>query len=89
MDILPQSCPHFTQAPSPVLVFVQNKQRCDVIGNRTEDPGKGNGRFSSEPDMIFNESDQELRDLAHQKHAFLCLRVTTRAAIEICQTQGM
>lgn len=24
MDILPHSCPHFTQAPSPVLVFVQH-----------------------------------------------------------------
>ncbi|KAK1337965.1 hypothetical protein QTO34_001068 [Cnephaeus nilssonii] len=31
---------------------------------------KGNMKFSSELGMIFNEHDQELRDLGYQKHAF-------------------
>ena len=31
-----------------------------MIDNHIEDPEEGNVKFSSELDMIFNESDQEL-----------------------------
>lgn len=41
-----------------------------MIDNHAEDPERGNVKFSSELGMIFNERDQELRDLGYQKHAF-------------------
>ncbi|XP_045145711.1 polypeptide N-acetylgalactosaminyltransferase 11 isoform X3 [Echinops telfairi] len=63
--------PRFTQGPSRVLElqFKANKVG-DMIDNENEDPGKSNIKFSPELGMIFNERDQELRDLGYQKHAF-------------------
>ncbi|XP_072820226.1 polypeptide N-acetylgalactosaminyltransferase 11 [Vicugna pacos] len=63
--------PRFTRSPSQVLEsqFKANKID-DVVDNHIEDPEKGNMKFSSELGMIFNERDQELRDLGYQKHAF-------------------
>lgn len=63
--------PRFTRGPSRVLdpQFKANKID-DVIDNHIEDPEKGHLKFSSELGMIFNERDQELRDLGYQKHAF-------------------
>ncbi|XP_063524073.1 polypeptide N-acetylgalactosaminyltransferase 11 isoform X2 [Pongo pygmaeus] len=63
--------PRFTRGPSRVLEpqFKANKID-DVIDSRVEDPEEGHLKFSSELGMIFNERDQELRDLGYQKHAF-------------------
>ncbi|XP_030682068.1 polypeptide N-acetylgalactosaminyltransferase 11 isoform X2 [Nomascus leucogenys] len=63
--------PRFTRGPSRVLEpqFKANKID-DVIDSHVEDPEKGHLKFSSELGMIFNERDQELRDLGYQKHAF-------------------
>ncbi|XP_074171195.1 polypeptide N-acetylgalactosaminyltransferase 11 isoform X2 [Rhinolophus sinicus] len=63
--------PRFTRGPSRILElqFKANKID-DVIDNHVEDTEKGNLKFSSELGMIFNERDQELRDLGYQKHAF-------------------
>ncbi|XP_059877136.1 polypeptide N-acetylgalactosaminyltransferase 11 isoform X2 [Delphinus delphis] len=63
--------PRFTRGPSQVLEsqFKANKID-DLIENHIEDPERGNMKFSSELGMIFNERDQELRDLGYQKHAF-------------------
>ncbi|KAF6275986.1 polypeptide N-acetylgalactosaminyltransferase 11 [Rhinolophus ferrumequinum] len=63
--------PRFTRGPSRILEsqFKANKID-DVIGDHIEDTEKGNLKFSSELGMIFNERDQELRDLGYQKHAF-------------------
>ncbi|XP_043365625.1 polypeptide N-acetylgalactosaminyltransferase 11 isoform X2 [Dermochelys coriacea] len=40
------------------------------FGNHAHDPGKGDMELSPEMGMIFNEHDQEVRDLGYQKHAF-------------------
>ncbi|XP_043397528.1 polypeptide N-acetylgalactosaminyltransferase 11 isoform X3 [Chelonia mydas] len=40
------------------------------FGNHAQDPGKGDMELSPEMGMIFNEHDQEVRDLGYQKHAF-------------------
>ncbi|XP_040858462.1 polypeptide N-acetylgalactosaminyltransferase 11 isoform X4 [Ochotona curzoniae] len=63
--------PRFTRGPSRALdtQFKVNKID-DVIDNDVEDPEKDHLKFSSELGMIFNERDQELRDLGYQKHAF-------------------
>lgn len=45
---------------SGIRVIIKCKQNCDMIDNHIEDPEEGNVKFSSELDMIFNESDQEL-----------------------------
>uniref|UniRef100_A0A8I3WWA3 Polypeptide N-acetylgalactosaminyltransferase n=1 Tax=Callithrix jacchus TaxID=9483 RepID=A0A8I3WWA3_CALJA len=62
--------PRFTRGPSRVLEpqFKANKID-DVIDSHIEEP-EGHLKFSSELGMIFNERDQELRDLGYQKHAF-------------------
>lgn len=62
--------PRFTRGPSRVLEpqFKANGID-DVMNNHVEDPDKGYLK-SSELGMIFNEHDQELRDLGYQKHAF-------------------
>lgn len=60
-----------------------------MIDNHIEDPEEGNVKFSSELDMSFNESDQELWYLGYKKHAFIWLSVTTWAVMEICQTRGV
>nr|XP_035924948.1 polypeptide N-acetylgalactosaminyltransferase 11 isoform X2 [Halichoerus grypus] len=63
--------PRFTRGPSRVLESQFKVNRIDdTIDNHVEDPEKGNMKFSSELGMIFNERDQELRDLGYQKHAF-------------------
>ncbi|XP_035555580.1 polypeptide N-acetylgalactosaminyltransferase 11 isoform X3 [Canis lupus familiaris] len=63
--------PRFTRGPSRVLESQFKVNRIDdKIDNHVEDPEKGNIKFSSELGMIFNERDQELRDLGYQKHAF-------------------
>nr|KAF6469447.1 polypeptide N-acetylgalactosaminyltransferase 11 [Molossus molossus] len=63
--------PRFTRGPSRVLElqFKANKID-DVVDHHIEDSEKGIVKFSSELGMIFNEHDQELRDLGYQKHAF-------------------
>ncbi|XP_042783072.1 polypeptide N-acetylgalactosaminyltransferase 11 isoform X1 [Panthera uncia] len=63
--------PRFTRGPSRVLESQFKVNRIDdMIDNHIEDPEKGNTKFSSELGMIFDERDQELRDLGYQKHAF-------------------
>ncbi|XP_046291989.1 polypeptide N-acetylgalactosaminyltransferase 11-like [Marmota monax] len=63
--------PRFTRGPSRVLEPQFKANRIgDVLGNHIEDPEKDHLKFSSELGMIFNERDQELRDLGYQKHAF-------------------
>ncbi|XP_046951873.1 polypeptide N-acetylgalactosaminyltransferase 11 isoform X2 [Lynx rufus] len=63
--------PRFTRGPSRVLESQFKVNRIDdMIDNHVEDPEKGNTKFSSELGMIFDERDQELRDLGYQKHAF-------------------
>ncbi|XP_077897013.1 polypeptide N-acetylgalactosaminyltransferase 11 isoform X3 [Ictidomys tridecemlineatus] len=63
--------PRFTRGPSRVLEPQLKANRIgDVLGNHIEDPEKDHLKFSSELGMIFNERDQELRDLGYQKHAF-------------------
>uniref|UniRef100_A0A8C2UNL4 Polypeptide N-acetylgalactosaminyltransferase n=1 Tax=Chinchilla lanigera TaxID=34839 RepID=A0A8C2UNL4_CHILA len=63
--------PRFTRGPSKILdPQLKPNKIDDVIDNKVEDPEKGRLKFSSELGMIFNERDQELRDLGYQKHAF-------------------
>ncbi|KAL7976477.1 hypothetical protein Chor_008426, partial [Crotalus horridus] len=40
------------------------------LGNAAQDLLKSDAEFSPEMGMIFNEQDQEVRDLGYQKHAF-------------------
>ncbi|XP_048196456.1 polypeptide N-acetylgalactosaminyltransferase 11 isoform X2 [Perognathus longimembris pacificus] len=63
--------PRFTRGPSRVLEsqFKANKMD-DVIDNNIGDSEKDHLKSSSELGMIFNQRDQELRDLGYQKHAF-------------------
>ncbi|XP_029426358.1 polypeptide N-acetylgalactosaminyltransferase 11 isoform X2 [Nannospalax galili] len=62
--------PRFTRGPNRVLEPQFKGNRIDdVMDNHVEDPDKGHLK-SSELGMIFNERDQELRDLGYQKHAF-------------------
>lgn len=70
-DHLQKFYPRFTRGPSRLLEpqFKANKID-DVIDSHVEDPEEGHLKFSSELGMIFNERDQELRDLGYQKHAF-------------------
>ncbi|CAM5094530.1 unnamed protein product [Eretmochelys imbricata] len=63
--------PRFTRGQ----VRVPKPQRKDSsignpFGNHAQDPGKGDMELSPEMGMIFNEHDQEVRDLGYQKHAF-------------------
>ena len=87
---LPKFYPCFTRGPSGVLEsqFKANKID-DVRDNHTEDPEEDNVKFSSALGMIFNESDQALRDLWYQKHAFNMLLGKGLAATEMQQIQGM
>ncbi|XP_049979689.1 polypeptide N-acetylgalactosaminyltransferase 11 [Alexandromys fortis] len=63
--------PRFTRSPGRVLdpQFKANRMD-DLMNNHLEDSDKGLSKSSSELGMIFNERDQELRDLGYQKHAF-------------------
>lgn len=48
-----------------------NKGRVgDQLGNHMGDFVETNGNFSPEMGMIFNEQDQDVRDVGYQKHAF-------------------
>lgn len=63
--------PRFTRGPSRILESQFRANKIDtVVGNRIEDMEKDSLKLSSELGMIFNERDQELRDLGYQKHAF-------------------
>ncbi|XP_064131146.1 polypeptide N-acetylgalactosaminyltransferase 11 isoform X3 [Loxodonta africana] len=63
--------PRFTRGPSRVLEPEFRAHRMGaMMDDHIEDPEKGNVKFSPELGMIFNERDQELRDLGYQKHAF-------------------
>ncbi|XP_023495800.1 polypeptide N-acetylgalactosaminyltransferase 11 isoform X3 [Equus caballus] len=64
--------PRFTRGPSRVLESQFKVNKIDDMrdNNHIEDSEKDNVKFSSELGMIFNERDQELRDLGYQKHAF-------------------
>ncbi|KAM9308001.1 polypeptide N-acetylgalactosaminyltransferase 11 [Gastrophryne carolinensis] len=42
----------------------------DPLGNHVGDFADGNDNFSPEMGMIFNEQDQDVRDVGYQKHAF-------------------
>ncbi|XP_001513114.2 polypeptide N-acetylgalactosaminyltransferase 11 [Ornithorhynchus anatinus] len=63
--------PRFTRgprrAPEPQL---RSRPAGHGFGNAVEDPVRGGLEFSPEMGMIFNEHDQEVRDLGYQKHAF-------------------
>ncbi|XP_074918289.1 polypeptide N-acetylgalactosaminyltransferase 11 isoform X3 [Chelonoidis abingdonii] len=63
--------PRFTRGP----VRVPEPQRKgssigNPFGNHAQDPVKGDMELSPEMGMIFNEHDQQVRDLGYQKHAF-------------------
>uniref|UniRef100_A0A4X2KKS2 Polypeptide N-acetylgalactosaminyltransferase n=1 Tax=Vombatus ursinus TaxID=29139 RepID=A0A4X2KKS2_VOMUR len=63
--------PRFTRGPSRLL---EPQSKVNKIGfileSHVEDADKDNMELSPEMGMIFNERDQELRDLGYQKHAF-------------------
>ncbi|XP_055990767.1 polypeptide N-acetylgalactosaminyltransferase 11 [Sorex fumeus] len=60
--------PRFTRGPGQML---ESEFRAhELHGNEVDDPEKDGLRLSSELGMIFDERDQELRDLGYQKHAF-------------------
>ncbi|XP_060103998.1 polypeptide N-acetylgalactosaminyltransferase 11 [Heteronotia binoei] len=63
--------PRFVRGP----VHVPETQHRDSkirnsFGNAAKDAIEGNTEFSPEMGMIFNEQDQEVRDVGYQKHAF-------------------
>ncbi|NXK87417.1 GLT11 acetylgalactosaminyltransferase, partial [Formicarius rufipectus] len=63
--------PRFTRGPVHVPELQQKENKIgNSLGNRIQDPVKGEVEFSPEMGMIFNEEDQEVRDLGYQKHAF-------------------
>ncbi|ETE58320.1 Polypeptide N-acetylgalactosaminyltransferase 11, partial [Ophiophagus hannah] len=53
------------QEPKPRYGKIRNP-----LGNAAQDLLKSDTEFSPEMGMIFNEQDQEVRDLGYQKHAF-------------------
>ncbi|XP_024420216.1 polypeptide N-acetylgalactosaminyltransferase 11 isoform X1 [Desmodus rotundus] len=63
--------PRLTRGPSRVL---EVQLKANKVGggedSHAEGAERGTVKFSSELGMIFNEHDQELRDLGYQKHAF-------------------
>ncbi|XP_036617750.1 polypeptide N-acetylgalactosaminyltransferase 11 isoform X2 [Trichosurus vulpecula] len=63
--------PRFTRGPSRLLEPQSKVNKIgSILENYVEDAGKNNVELSPEMGMIFNERDQELRDLGYQKHAF-------------------
>ncbi|XP_035755547.1 polypeptide N-acetylgalactosaminyltransferase 11 isoform X2 [Egretta garzetta] len=63
--------PRFTRGPVHIPELQQKESKIgNPLGNHVQDPVKGEVEFSPEMGMIFNEEDQEVRDLGYQKHAF-------------------
>ncbi|XP_068790322.1 polypeptide N-acetylgalactosaminyltransferase 11 isoform X2 [Struthio camelus] len=63
--------PRFTRGPVRMPALQRRKSKIgNPFGNHVQDPVKGEVDFSPEMGMIFNEEDQEVRDLGYQKHAF-------------------
>ncbi|XP_040449259.1 polypeptide N-acetylgalactosaminyltransferase 11 isoform X2 [Falco naumanni] len=63
--------PRFTRGPVHIPELQQKENKIgNPLGNHVQDPVKGEVEFSPEMGMIFNEEDQEVRDLGYQKHAF-------------------
>uniref|UniRef100_A0A5F8GPH2 Polypeptide N-acetylgalactosaminyltransferase n=1 Tax=Monodelphis domestica TaxID=13616 RepID=A0A5F8GPH2_MONDO len=64
--------PRFTRGPSRLLEPQSKVNKIEpILENNGEDAGKEEDtELSPEMGMIFNERDQELRDLGYQKHAF-------------------
>ncbi|POI35733.1 hypothetical protein CIB84_000514 [Bambusicola thoracicus] len=63
--------PRFTRGPVNIPELQQKESKFrNPLGSHVQDPVKGEGDFSPEMGMIFNEEDQEVRDLGYQKHAF-------------------
>ncbi|NXT06546.1 GLT11 acetylgalactosaminyltransferase, partial [Prunella fulvescens] len=63
--------PRFTRGPVHIPELQQRENKIgNSFGNHIQDPVKGEVEFSPEMGMIFNEEDQEVRDLGYQKHAF-------------------
>lgn len=63
--------PRFVRGPARISEpqYRDNKVR-NSVGNAAQDPIKSDAELSPEMGMIFNERDQEVRDLGYQKHAF-------------------
>ncbi|XP_054847434.1 polypeptide N-acetylgalactosaminyltransferase 11 isoform X2 [Eublepharis macularius] len=61
--------PRFIRGPVPEPQHRDGKIK-HPFGNAAQDAIKGDAEFSPEMGMIFNEQDQEVRDLGYQKHAF-------------------
>lgn len=62
--------PRFTRGPIQILDHQRKTQVEDPFGNHVGDPMEGTIEIFPEMGMIFNEHDQEVRDLGYQKHAF-------------------
>lgn len=63
--------PRFVRGPARISEpqYRDNKV-INSVGNAAQDPIKSDAELSPEMGMIFNERDQEVRDLGYQKHAF-------------------
>ncbi|XP_062424783.1 polypeptide N-acetylgalactosaminyltransferase 11 isoform X3 [Rhea pennata] len=67
--------PRFTRGPVHIPALQQKENKIgnkigNSFGKRVQERVKGEVDFSPEMGMIFNEEDQEVRDLGYQKHAF-------------------
>nr|XP_013805115.1 PREDICTED: polypeptide N-acetylgalactosaminyltransferase 11 isoform X2 [Apteryx mantelli mantelli] len=63
--------PRFTRGPVHIPALQQKENKIGKpFGKHVQDPVKEEVDFSPEMGMIFNEEDQEVRDLGYQKHAF-------------------
>ncbi|XP_074123533.1 polypeptide N-acetylgalactosaminyltransferase 11 isoform X2 [Sminthopsis crassicaudata] len=63
--------PRFTRGPSRLLEPQSKVNKVGaILENHVEDAGGDDMDLSPEMGMIFNERDQEVRDLGYQKHAF-------------------
>ncbi|XP_030054179.1 polypeptide N-acetylgalactosaminyltransferase 11 [Microcaecilia unicolor] len=62
--------PHFTRNQFKLSDHQKNSRVRNQFGNHVEDLEEGNSELLPEMGMIFNEQDQEVRDLGYQKHSF-------------------
>nr|XP_033787562.1 polypeptide N-acetylgalactosaminyltransferase 11 isoform X2 [Geotrypetes seraphini] len=62
--------PRVTRTPFKLSDRQKNNGVRNQFGNRIEDLAEGNSELLPEMGMIFNEQDQEVRDLGYQKHSF-------------------
>uniref|UniRef100_A0A7N4PTV1 Polypeptide N-acetylgalactosaminyltransferase n=1 Tax=Sarcophilus harrisii TaxID=9305 RepID=A0A7N4PTV1_SARHA len=63
--------PRFTRGPSRLLEPQSKVNKAgSILENHVEDSDGDDMELSPEMGMIFNERDQEVRDLGYQKHAF-------------------